>query len=372
MKLEFTPAQKRDFAEKLLRWFASVMRPFPWREGYDPYRVWISEIMLQQTQADRGVAYYRKWLKLFPDVRSVAAADEAAILAAWEGLGYYSRARNLHAAAKRIVAEHGGVFPETFDAIRALPGVGEYTAGAIAAIAFNIPAPAVDANVMRIFSRILDLGLSQSDKAAKAAVAGAALALMPCGAARLFNQALMELGALVCGKNPKCEVCPIAEHCAALRAGTVAERPVKKAGAARVALETVAGVLVRDGRVFIRQRPVGGLWGGMWEFPGGRVEPAEEPALAAVRHLREAVRLPVAVREKIGVFRHGYTVHRVTMHGFLCELVEGASEPDASRTEGRWVRPEEIGGYAFPAGDRKLLERLGWKGKTPRENADEK
>lgn len=363
MKPRFADAAKKDFAERLLAWFASAMRPFPWRERYDPYCVWISEIMLQQTQAERGVACYRKWMERFPDVRSVAEAREEEILAAWEGLGYYRRAKNLHAAAKRIMAEHGGKFPDALEAIRALPGVGEYTAGAVAAIAFNTPVPAVDANVARIFSRILDLDAPAAAGETRAAATAAAAELMPAGSARLFNQALMELGALVCGRNPKCAVCPVREHCAALAAGTVALRPAKGEGGGRRLVETAAGVVVRDGLVFIRRRPPDGLWGGLWEFPGGRVRPDEDPESAAARYVGEAIGRPASAREKIGVFRHGYTVHRVTMHGYFCDIEAGPSSPPGA-PDGEWIRLEEIGRRAFPAGDRKLLELLGWKRKA--------
>ncbi len=351
----------KAFAARLLEWFESAMRPLPWRRDYDPYRVWISEIMLQQTQMERGVRYFEAWTRRFPDLASVARAAEGEVLAAWEGLGYYSRARNLHAAARRIAAEHGGVFPREPAEIRALPGVGGYTAAAIASIAFNLPEPAVDANVLRVFSRLLDLELPVSGRAAKAIVHDAVLSLMPFGSPRLISQALMELGALICGKNPKCADCPVAKHCAALRNGTVPERPRKNGGAGRKAFETVAAVIRRDGRVFVRQRPPGGLWAGLWEVPGGRLEPGEEPAAAVRRHAAAATGLAVTVAEKIAAVRHGFTVHSVTLHGYFCDAAGGGEPPPATDGEA-WIRPEKLAGLAFPAGDRKLLERLGWKG----------
>ncbi len=358
---------KNVFASRLIDWFLSAMRPLPWRDRYDPYRVWISEIMLQQTQMERGVRYFNNWMRLFPDIRSVAAADEEAILAAWEGLGYYSRARNLHAAAKRVMDRHGGEFPRSHEDIRALPGVGDYTAGAIASIAFNLPVPAVDANVLRIFARVLDIDAPVTEQPVKLAVAEAAQSLMPEQSPRLFNQALMELGALVCGKTPKCGECPLTDLCAAHGNGTASARPVKAAKAAHALHEVVAGVIMLNGRAFIRKRPPRGLWAGLWEFPGGAAERGETPEQAVIRHIRAETGASARVREKIGVVRHGYTTNRVTMHGYVCEMNAGSPSPSSgpSGGESRWASPGEAARLAFAAGHRKLLERLGWKREEP-------
>lgn len=352
----FSSEQKSQFVPILLRWFAAAMRPLPWRENYEPYSVWISEIMLQQTQMERGVRYFNAWMARFPTLRSVAEADESDILSAWEGLGYYSRARNLHTAAKQVMEKHGGEFPQSVDAIRRLPGVGEYTAGAIASIAYNQPEPAVDANVMRIFARLCDIEAPPSDKAAKAFITDMVASLMPVDAPRLFNQALMEFGALVCGKKPQCEACPTQSFCEAYRQGTVSIRPDKKRVAAYTTLEMTAAIIVHRDRVFIRQRPQGGLWGGLWEFPGGQLNPGESPDQAACRHVREALGVGDPVCQAIAVVRHGYTTNRVTMHGYLCELADRDFVPPEM-----WVTRDDLSRYAFPAGHRKLLEHLGWK-----------
>ena len=356
-----TPAEREDFAAKLLAWFAKAMRPLPWRETYDPYSVWVSEIMLQQTQMERGVRYFNDWMRTFPDIASVAGASEENVMRAWEGLGYYSRARNLHAAAKRVMDEHGGVFPDTLEAIRALPGVGEYTAGAIASIAFNQPVPAVDANVTRIFARICDIDVPVTSSGVKEFITGAVASLMPEDSPRLFIQALMELGALVCGKNPDCGVCPLEEYCEARRLGSVAERPKKKAKTVYTSLEMSTGVVLRNGEVFIQKRPPYGVWAGLWEFPGGCLEEGETPEQALVREVMEETEMAVTAGDKIAVVKHSYTTCRVTMHGYFCELTD--KDPALvlhAATEGRWVRPEETAEYAFPAGHRKLLEILGW------------
>lgn len=354
-------AQKKDFAARLLSWFAANMRPLPWRETYDPYSVWISEIMLQQTQMERGVAYFTAWMRTFPDIRSVAEAPEEAVLKAWEGLGYYSRARNLHKAAKVVMAEHNGEFPRDLAAIRALPGIGEYTAGAIASIAFNEPEPAVDANVMRIFSRICDIDVPLTHAGVKDFITNAVRSLMPEDSPRLFTQALMELGALVCAKKPNCAACPLEEFCEAKRLGTAAKRPKKKAKVGYTSLEMATGIVMQNGLVFIQKRPPYGVWAGLWEFPGGCLETGETPEQAIVREMAEETELPVTVREKIVVVKHSYTTCRVTMHGYFCDLETDEPAPVLhAATEGKWVRPEETANYAFPAGHRKLLELLGW------------
>ncbi len=347
---------KEDFTARLLTWFAGAGRPLPWRAAYDPYEVWGSEIMLQQTQAERGARYFEGWMRRFPDIRSVAEADEAAVLAAWEGLGYYSRARNLQRAARYIMEVYGGEFPSSVERIRALPGVGEYTAGAVASIAFNRPEPAVDANVRRLLARLGDLDRPVDEPDSQALIAATARALIPAESPRLFNQALMELGALVCARKPGCGRCPVTAHCAAFRRGATAERPVTRPKAAYQFLEAAAGVVRRDGLVLIRQRPWRGLWAGLWDFPGGPVEPGEGPEQALVRHIREQTGLDVTVDEKIAVVRHGYTTRRVVLHGFFTKAPKNAPAAD-----GLWVRPEDLADRAFPAGARKLLEHLGWK-----------
>ncbi len=354
-------AEKKDFGRRLLAWFAASMRPLPWRESYDPYSVWISEIMLQQTQMERGVAYFKNWMRTFPTIASVAAADEETVLKAWEGLGYYSRARNLHAAAKMIMGRFQGEFPRTIDDIRALPGIGEYTAGAIAAIAFNQPHPAVDANVMRIFSRICDIDVPLTHPGVRSFITEAVRSLTPADRPRLFSQALMELGALVCAKKPGCPVCPLSDYCEAHRLGTADKRPKPKARIAYSHLEMSTGIVMREGLVLIQKRPPYGVWAGLWEFPGGCLEPGESPEQALVREFMEETELPVSAGKKIAVIRHSYTTCRVTMNAFFCNLLDPNKELVLhAAVEGKWVLPGETANYAFPAGHRKLLDMLGW------------
>lgn len=353
----------------LLDWFARHKRALPWRERYTPYEVWISEVMLQQTQMERGVAYFRRWMERFPDVGTLAAAPEEDVLHAWEGLGYYNRARNLHKAARQIMAQ-GGVFPATEEAVRALPGIGPYTAAAIASIAFNLPVACVDANVERVVSRLFDVDSPVKQEPAASAIRQWARRLLPPGRAREHNQAMMELGALVCGKKPHCARCPLERFCTARHLGIVHERPVPGRKTPVVPLTVASGVLFCRGKVFVQQRLNTGAWARLWEFPGGRVEADESPAEAIVREFREETGFAVRVRRPYGVIRHGYTTFRVTLHCFGLELEdetaagprddEGRPLPEVltAATACRWLAPDELNGIALPAAHRKLADRI--------------
>lgn len=358
-------ADVNSLSAPLLRWFAAHARDLPWRGDYDPYQVWISEIMLQQTQVERATSYFQRWLERFPDVATLAQAAEDEVLAAWEGLGYYSRARNLLRAARMIMDRHGGALPRDYDALLELPGVGPYTAAAVCAIAFNRPYPPVDANVGRVFARVMDLDLPLADARTSQFIRDQVVALTPKGQARVFSQALMELGALVClPRRPRCSACPLQGICEAKRLDIVLERPVPAKAVKYIPIDVATGVLMSRGMIYIQKRPGTGVWAGLWEFPGGTIEGAESPADAVVREFKEETGFDVACLKKLAVVRHGYTRYRVALHCFSCRLaVNGAEDrpkPPPMLTaaqEFRWVRPEELGRYAFPAGHRKLIDQ---------------
>jgi A/G-specific adenine glycosylase len=305
-------------------------------------------------------------MQRFPTLESVANAHPDALLKAWEGLGYYSRVRNIHKSAQILVREHGGLFPSDPDALRALPGIGDYTAGAILSIAFNLPCPAVDANVARVFSRIFDIDMPVKSPAAADFIRHMAASLIPRGQARQFNQALMELGALVCAKKTRCEHCPVKQFCQAQRLGIVPERPVPGKKLNYSALEVITGVLAHKGRLFLQKRLDSGVWAGFWEFPGGRLEKGESPPAGIVREYEEETELHIAVREKLGLVRHSYTRYTISLHCFLCALAEirpnGLDEAGFplpalhAATEYRWVLPHELDDYTLPAGHRKLVD----------------
>lgn len=357
-------ARIRRMQRALLPWFAQHKRALPWRESYAPYAVWIAEIMLQQTQMERGVLYYNRWMERFPDVASVAAAPEEDVLRLWEGLGYYSRARHLHKAAQHIMQAHGGVFPHALQDIRALPGVGPYTAGAIASIAFGHELPCVDANVERLIARVFDIDTPVKQEPAASRVRALALELVPKGKAREHNQAMMEFGALLCRKKPRCADCPLTDICESYRLGITHERPVPGKRAAIVPLTVVTGVLRRHGRIFMQKRPDDGVWAKLWEFPGGVVEENESPEDAIVREYAEETGFEVQITAKIGVIRHGYTTYRITLHCFelaLCNTHD-ADWPQPrvlnAATECRWTHPRDIASLPLPAAHRKLADML--------------
>lgn len=351
------------FRADLLDWFAANARDLPWRRTLAPYHVWLSEVMLQQTQMARAVDYFQRFLKRFPDIECLACAHEDEVLKLWEGLGYYSRARNLMRAAQLIVREHAGQFPATFEAVRALPGVGPYTAGAVMSVAYNEARPAVDANVERVLVRVLDIERPVSEPEVKRRILVAAWELVPAQEPRAFNQGLMELGALVCApRRPDCQSCPVSGHCLALARGAVANRPVPTARPETVRVDMACGVLATQGRVFIQKRRRGDVWPGLWEFPGGVLEGDETPEQAMVREFREETELRVRPAGKIAVVRTSYTRYRITLHGFFCQAEPGQDPQRGHRLheadEARLVRPQELGAFAFPSGHARLLARM--------------
>ena len=349
----------------LLDWYDANRRVLPFRGTRDPYAVWISEIMLQQTRTDTVSGYYTRFLNRFPNIAALAQADEQEVLKYWEGLGYYSRARHILTAARKIMSEHGGVFPSDLADIRALPGVGPYTAGAVASIAFGEKLPCVDANVERVVARIFDVDSPVKQEPAAGIIHRWALRLVPEGLAREHNQAMMELGALVCRKKPLCASCPLAQFCISLHLGITDQRPVPGKRATITPVKAVTGVLHCGSKVFVQKRPPAGVWGNLWEFPGGRVEADESPEQASVREFMEETGFEVRVVQRHGIIRHGYTTYRLTLHCFGLELAVPplADAPPlppqlTAATEYRWVSPQELNALAMPAAHRKLADRL--------------
>lgn len=362
----------KRFTTDLLNWYDACGRDLPWRREPTPYAVWISEIMAQQTQIDRVVGYYARWMDRYPDLESLAEAHEEDVLRLWEGLGYYSRARNILRAAGRLVRDHGGVFPSDPAAIRALPGVGPYTAGAVASIAFGLPEPAVDANVLRVFSRLLDLDAPVTEAATRSVIEEAVRTLIPGDRPGDFNQALMELGALVCARRPRCAGCAVSSHCQGHAAGVADARPVLRPTRPPIRIEMATGVLVHRGRVLIQKRRPDDVWPGLWEFPGGCVEPGEAPRQALAREFMEEVELAVEPVDKITVVAYAYTRYRVTMHCYLCRLSNGGEPRPVfnEAVEGGFVPPSRLGDYAFPAGHRRLIEHMRREGVLPMADSD--
>jgi A/G-specific adenine glycosylase len=348
----------REFRTELLVWFEREARDLPWRRTGDAYHVWLSEVMLQQTRVDQGLPYYHRFLERFPTVHDLAAAQAGEVMKLWEGLGYYTRARNLHQAAKTIVRDHGGEVPSKASLLQMLPGVGKYTAGAIASIAYNEPVPVVDGNVKRVLARVYDIEEPIDATATDQRLWALAEGLLPKKRPGDFNQAMMELGARICTpRKPRCGECPVATDCKAHAEGTELLRPVKKPRKAVPHKEIVVAAILRDGAYLIGLRPPEGLLGGLWEFPGGKVETGESHAAALTRECREELGVAVKVGGLIATVQHAYTHLRVTLNVYRCTVLDGQPAPK-THTELRWAAPEEFAQYAFPKANHKFLPLL--------------
>ena len=356
--------------EALPRWFRRNRRDLPWRGRRDPYAIWISEVMLQQTRVETVKPYYRRFLRAFPTSRALAGASLGSVLKAWEGLGYYSRAQNLHRAAKQIVSDLGGKLPGTMEGLRRLPGIGRSTAGAIASIAFGLDEPVLDGNVTRVLCRVFGIRQLPSQPKTQSRLWSLARRLIPPGGAGLFNQALMDLGATVCvPRKPRCRVCPIRKACRAFASSEQDKLPRKAKPRPLPHRDIVAGVVRRRGRILIDRRPPEGLLGGLWEFPGGKVEPREPLRAALRREVREELGIDIRVEGPLLTVRHAYTHFRITLHVFECTWAAGAPRA-LGCAEFKWVRPGELTRYAFPAANHKIIaalrERAAAPGKTRR------
>ena len=347
-----------SFATSLLRWFARHQRDLPWRHSRDPYAVWVSEAMLQQTQVATVVPYFERFLAAFPTIAALAAADEQAVLRLWEGLGYYRRARHLHQAARRIVAEHGGVFPSDLDGCAALPGIGRYMVGAILSQAFDQRLPIVEANTKRVLCRLFGHTGDPASSATQRWLWEQAAAILPRKQVGDFNQAMMELGALVCTpRAPDCGACPVAVHCIARRKGLVDQIPPPAAPPRIEEVSEAAVVLRRGTKALLVQRPDGGRWSGMWEFPHGVVQRGENTEQAARRLVAELTGLPLTLAAELPTIRHGVTRFRITMRCFegLCGNGRFAS---SFYVKGRWVPPAKLVDYPVSRPQRQLADEV--------------
>ena len=346
-------AELSGIVQPLIAWYRGVRRPLPWREEPTPYHVWISEIMLQQTRIEAVIPYYRRFLAAFPTVEALAAAEEAELLKLWEGLGYYSRARNLWRAAVQIVTDHGGRLPASVEALRCLPGIGDYTAGAIASIAFGLPEPAVDGNVMRVVARLTADGRDILSPAVRREVTAALRAIYPTAPAEagIMTEALMELGETVCIPNgaPHCDACPLSALCRAMAEARTEEIPYRKPRAARAVEERTVFLLLLGDRVGIFRRPLEGLLGGLWEFPSASGHLREEEA----RELLTDWGLSPVSLSAGPAATHIFTHREWRMTSYLADLrEEGGGITFADREELRTV-------YAIPTAFRAFLSHLG-------------
>ncbi len=350
---------RNDFSPHLLAWYSRHQRPLPWRSSHpQPYAVWVSEIMAQQTRLDTVLPYYRRWMEAFPSISALAAASQQEVLNLWEGLGYYSRARNLHKAAQIVVRDYGGDLPGEIAALRKLPGIGAYTAGAIASIAFGQDEAVVDGNVKRFLARFFGIELTVDTPQGERAIWDLARAYLPAGQAGTYNQALMDLGATICiPRQPQCTHCPVAADCLAYRQNMQDTLPRKTPKAQTPHYTVTAAILWREERVLIAQRPQDSLLGGMWEFPGGKREDGESLKTCLKREILEELACKIIVGNKFGIFRHAYTHFSVTLHAFECELEEPGLQA-LYHQQIKWVNLAELDEYPMGKIDRLISQQL--------------
>lgn len=338
---------------RLLDWYQKNKRILPWRDHPDPYAVWVSEIMLQQTRVETVIPYFEKWMKLFPTINVLASASEQEVLNAWEGLGYYSRARNLHKAAKVIAEKFNGELPRNLDDLRSLPGIGRYTVGAIASMAFGMDEPALDGNLRRVYARLFDVTEFADSPSGEKILWDLAAKNLPKGYAGDYNQALMDLGATIClPKNPRCLLCPLMSLCKARENGTQESRPVMKPKKQIPHHTHAAAVIVKRGRVLLSQRPADGLLGGMWEFPNARVE-EKNPAKELTKALKMATSINVKRGGELGIVEHAYSHFHVTVHAFRCDAISIPKKDNL-----KWVKLDELEDYPMGKVDRQIARKI--------------
>lgn len=348
----------RGIRENLLLWYDGAKRDLPWRRSRDPYAIWLSETMLQQTRVDTVIPYYERFLQRFPSVYHLADSETDDVLGHWAGLGYYSRARNLQAAAKRVVDEFDGHLPDDAEDLRSLPGIGRYTAGAVASIAFDRPEPLVDGNVARVFARLLGIreDIKQSCTIDRLWQEAAALVRGPRPGD--LNQAVMELGAVVCTpRAPRCDECPLRRRCAARRQGDAESLPIKSRGRPPLAISATAVWLRRRGQVLAVRRPVGGLMGGLWELPGGEFEGRTAPMRALRRSLHTRLGVEALGLQRVGRVEHLFSHRRLRLFVFRGECAPGRVSRTGFEAH-RWVGPNTLASLPHGAATRKALALL--------------
>ncbi len=341
-----------------MHWFEESCRELPWRRTKDPYRIWVSEVMLQQTRVTTAIPYFERFLEKFPDIKSLARADMDAVLKCWEGLGYYARARNLHRAAKLCVDGHEGAVPEAYEDFRSLPGVGDYIAAAVMSQAFNHPYAVVDGNVKRVLARLFAVDAPVNRSSSFRIFNAHAELLLDAKRPGDFNQAVMELGALICRPaEPECPKCPVRSFCRAYKSDSQARYPARAAGRPLPHYHVAVGVVRKAERLLITRRKAGGLLGGLWEFPGGKVRPGETPKETCRREIKEELNLSVEITNRMTRVRHAYSHFKISMDVFDCRYMAGKVKLNGPDNY-KWIALEEIEDYAFPGANRKFIPLL--------------
>ncbi len=339
-------------------WYRLNQRNLPWRKATDPYRIWVSEVMLQQTQVKTVVPYFDEFLKRFPNLKSLAQADLQDVLKAWEGMGYYARARNLHKAAGIVLNLHQGIIPQSWHDFRQLPGVGDYIAAAVLSIAHGAPHPVVDGNVKRVLSRLFVMEEPVNRLASKKKFQQAAAQLLSAENPGMFNQAVMELGALICKpRNPLCPECPVQAWCRAYQTHRIVEFPRRIKKPATPEYRIAVGVVFKNNRLLLTRRKPDGLLGGLWEFPGGKILPGEKADAACIREIKEEVNLAVKIDSHLCRVKHAYTHFKIRMEVFCCSYVAGRVRLKGP-VDHHWIRLNQLGKYPLPKANHKFLSQL--------------
>ncbi len=348
----------KQFQQKLSRWYDKNHRLLPWRETDDPYLIWVSEVMLQQTQVNTVIPYYTNFIRLFPEVSRLAASDLQKVLKAWEGLGYYARARNFHRASRILMAENKGQVPDQPIDFQKLPGVGDYIAAAVQSIAFHHPLPVVDGNVKRVLARLFQINDPVNHSSAHSIFKSAAMTLLDIRHPGNFNQAMMELGALICSpKKPGCRDCAVSVFCKAFQDHHVSEYPKRLKRKPSPEYHIAVGIVRKNSKFLITQRKPEGLLGGLWEFPGGKVRKGESAEQACVREIKEEINLKIKIDSFFTRIKHAYTHFKIIMDVYYCSHVSGRVKLNGP-VDFQWVTRNQIRKYPFPGANLKFIQYI--------------
>lgn len=352
------PSTRAAIRRALGKWYTENRRPLPWRQTCDPYAIWVSEVMLQQTQVKTVIPYYRRFMAQFPTVMALAQADQQSVLKAWEGLGYYSRARNLHRAAAMVAYEMDGRIPGSWDDIRQLPGIGDYMAAAILSIALGQPYAVVDGNVKRVLARLFCMDAAVNQPSAHKLFQKGAQLLLDIKFPSDHNQAMMELGALVCTpRKPTCHSCPVARFCQALKSNLVDQYPQRRKRPPKKEAQWVAGVVVKRGAILLLQRPEQGLLGGLWEFPTVSLARGDDATGRLMDHIQKTTHLAVTMRQPIVTVRHAYTHFKIQLTAYLCRWCSGRVRLSGP-TAFDWVPPAKLTDFPLHGAVHKVLPSI--------------
>ena len=345
--------QKEKIQSKLLQWFKKNGRDLPWRKTQNPYAIWVSEIMLQQTQVGTVIPYYQEFLRSFPTINHLSKADLSKVLKAWEGLGYYSRARNLHRASQIVANHFTGRVPDSIRDLLSLPGIGRSTAGAILSFAYNREAPILDGNVKRILCRLFAISGNPVRVETEGLLWGISESLIPKGHSNQFNQALMDLGSMLCTPtDPQCSNCPLRSHCKGKASGDPERYPTKGSKKRIPHINAVSAVIQRDGKVLLHRRPLEGLLGGLWEFPNWPLNEREKWTDLLVGQVKNKIGLRVKIKRPLGPFHQTFSHFKLTLHVYHCQLVNG-------EVKGKWVSLENLSLFPMSSVHRRIANLIG-------------